>query len=137
MPRPREVSHRLGVYSVIALGRVACFGGSVLAALGPLRAPPPAHALRSVVAECAPGTHESATRFPAVSGCMPPIPATAGPAPPAYAQRGTNTPQHAFRDHFGRFRAEHDSRSARELGNFRIERISRVATRFLDRVLRK
>jgi len=62
---------------------------------------------------------------------MPPVAVAAGPAPLAYAQRGTNTLQHLFRDHFGRFAAEYDSRYAKELGNFRMERISRVATRFL------
>ena len=36
-----------------------------------------------------------------------------------------------FRDHFSRFAAEYDSRYAKDLGNFRLERISRVATRFL------
>jgi len=36
-----------------------------------------------------------------------------------------------FQDHFGRFAAEYDARHAQELGNFRIERIARVATRFL------
>jgi hypothetical protein len=49
----------------------------------------------------------------------------------AYAQRGTNTLQHVFRDHFASFASEYDARYAKELGNFRIERISRVATRFL------
>jgi hypothetical protein len=34
--------------SPAALGRVACCGGSVLASLGPLRAPPPAHAAASM-----------------------------------------------------------------------------------------
>jgi hypothetical protein len=48
-----------------------------------------------------------------------------------YAQRGTNTLQHVFRDHFASFAADYDVRYAKELGNFRIERISRVATRFL------
>ena len=50
---------------------------------------------------------------------------------PAYAQRGTNILQHVFRDHFASFASEYDARYAKELGNFRIERISRVATRFL------
>ena len=36
-----------------------------------------------------------------------------------------------FRDHFARFAADYDSRYAKDLGNFRLERISRVATRFL------
>jgi hypothetical protein len=36
-----------------------------------------------------------------------------------------------LRDHFARFAAVYDSRYAKDLGNFRIERISRVATRFL------
>jgi hypothetical protein len=36
-----------------------------------------------------------------------------------------------FRDHFASFAAYYDARYAKELGNFRIERISRVATRFL------
>ena len=49
----------------------------------------------------------------------------------AYAQRSTNTLQHIFRDHFGHFAADYDARYAKELGNFRIERISRFATRFL------
>ena len=49
----------------------------------------------------------------------------------AYAQRGTNTLQHIFRDHFRHFAADYDARHAKELGNFRIERITRVATRFL------
>ncbi len=48
-----------------------------------------------------------------------------------YVQRGVNTLQQVFRDHFARFAAEYDSRYAKDLGNFRIERISRVATRFL------
>jgi hypothetical protein len=48
-----------------------------------------------------------------------------------YAQRGTNTLQYVFRDHFACFAADYDSRYAKELGNFRIERISRVSTRFL------
>ena len=50
----------------------------------------------------------------------------------AYAQRGTNTLQQVFRDHFASFTADYDARYAKELGNFRIERISRVATRFLS-----
>jgi hypothetical protein len=62
---------------------------------------------------------------------MPPVAVAAGPVPLAYAQRGTNVLQHVFRDHFGRFAAEYDSRYAKELGNFRLERISRVATRFV------
>jgi hypothetical protein len=49
----------------------------------------------------------------------------------AYAQRGITTLQHIFRDHFGHFAADYDSRYAKDLGNFRIERITRVATRFL------
>lgn len=49
-----------------------------------------------------------------------------------YAQRGTNTLQQIFRDHFGHFAADYDARYAKELGNFRIERITRVATRFLS-----
>jgi len=49
-----------------------------------------------------------------------PIPTPASPSRLAYAQRGTNTLQQAFRDHF------------KELGNFRMERISRVATLGLD-----
>jgi hypothetical protein len=40
-------------------------------------------------------------------------------------------PQRVFRDHFGRFAAEYDSHYAKELGNFRLERISQVATWFL------
>lgn len=48
-----------------------------------------------------------------------------------YARRGTNTLQHIFRDHFGHFAADYNARYAKELGNFRIERITRVATRFL------
>ena len=36
-----------------------------------------------------------------------------------------------FRDHFARFAADYDSRYAKDLGNFRLERISRVATHFL------
>lgn len=49
----------------------------------------------------------------------------------AYTQRGTNTLQRVFRDHFASFAADYDERYAKELGNFRIERISRVAARFL------
>jgi hypothetical protein len=62
---------------------------------------------------------------------MPPVAVAAGPAPLAYTQRGTNVLQQVFRDHFGRFAAEYDSRYAKDLGNFWLERISRVATRFL------
>jgi hypothetical protein len=36
-----------------------------------------------------------------------------------------------FRDHVASFAADYDARYAKKLGNFRIERISRVATRFL------
>jgi len=46
--------------------------------------------------------------------------------------RGTNTLQHVFRDHFEHFVAEYDVRYAKDLGTFRLERISRVATRFLS-----
>jgi hypothetical protein len=62
---------------------------------------------------------------------VPPVPSPSKPTHPAYAQHGTNTLQHVFRDHFSQFAAEYDSRYASELGNFRLERISRVATRFL------
>jgi hypothetical protein len=62
---------------------------------------------------------------------VPPVPSLSKPTHLAYVQRGTNTIQHVFRDHFSRFAAEYDSCYAKELGNFRIERISRVATRFL------
>ena len=55
---------------------------------------------------------------------MQPIAATTSPPLFAYAQRGTNTPQSVFRDHFGSFAAQYDSRYAKELGNFRIERMS-------------
>lgn len=48
-----------------------------------------------------------------------------------YAQRGTNILQQIFRDHFAGFAADYDARYAKELGTFRIERISRVATRFM------
>jgi hypothetical protein len=34
-------------------------------------------------------------------------------------------------DHFARFAADYDSRHAKDQGNSRLERISRVATRFL------
>jgi hypothetical protein len=44
-----------------------------------------------------------------------------------YAQRGTNTLQRVFRDHFASFASEYDAHYAKELGNSRIERISRVA----------
>ena len=44
----------------------------------------------------------------------------------AYAQRGTNTLQHLLR-----FAADYDSRYAKELGNFRMERIDQVVARFL------
>jgi hypothetical protein len=37
----------------------------------------------------------------------------------------------SIKSHFGRFAAEYDSHYAKELGNFRMERIARVATRFL------
>jgi hypothetical protein len=36
-----------------------------------------------------------------------------------------------FRHHFARFAAEYDSHYAKDFGNFRLETISRVATRFL------
>jgi len=62
-----------------------------------------------------------------------PVPAAAKAAPLAYAQRGTNILQHVFRDHFGPFVAQYDSRYAKEMGNHRLERISRVATLFLSR----
>lgn len=62
---------------------------------------------------------------------MQTAPAQASPSRLAYAQRGTTTLQHVFRDHFSRFSSEYDSRYAQELGNFRIERIARVAARFL------
>jgi hypothetical protein len=62
---------------------------------------------------------------------MPPVAVAAGPAPLACAPRRTNVLQHLFRDYFGRFAAEYDSRYAKELDNFRLERICRVATRFL------
>jgi hypothetical protein len=62
---------------------------------------------------------------------MPLVAVAARPAPLAYGQHGTNILQHVFRDHFGPFVAEYDSRYAKEMGNFRLERISRVATRFL------
>ena len=42
----------------------------------------------------------------------------------AYAQRGTNTLQDVFRDHFASFAAEYDSRYSKDLGSFRIERIT-------------
>ncbi len=61
---------------------------------------------------------------------MPPLPAPSSAPRLAYLQRGTSTIQHVFRDHFGRFAAEY-SYYAKELGNFRLERISRVAIRFL------
>jgi hypothetical protein len=48
-----------------------------------------------------------------------------------YAQRSTNTLQRVFRDHFNRFAGEYDQHYAKELGNFRIERIGSVATRFI------
>ena len=47
----------------------------------------------------------------------------------AHAQRGTNTLQHVFQDHFSSFAANYDARYAKELGNFRIEKISRVTAR--------
>jgi hypothetical protein len=49
----------------------------------------------------------------------------------AYAQRSTNTLQRLFRDQFPAFAGQYDSRYAKELGSFRIQRISSVATRFL------
>jgi hypothetical protein len=48
-----------------------------------------------------------------------------------YVQRGTNILQHVFRDHFASFAVDYEARYAKELGNFRLERISRVATSFL------
>ncbi len=53
------------------------------------------------------------------------------PARAAYAQRSTTTLQRVFRDHFNSFAQQYESRYAKELGNFRIERISSVATRFI------
>ena len=47
---------------------------------------------------------------------MAPVPAAAKAAPLAYAQRGTNILQHVFRDHFGPFVAQYDSRYAKEMG---------------------
>ena len=52
-------------------------------------------------------------------------------SPPSYLQRGTSILQQVLRDHFERFAANYDSRYAKDLGNFRLDRISRVATRFL------
>jgi hypothetical protein len=60
-----------------------------------------------------------------------PAAVAAGPASLACAPRGTNILQHVVRGHFGRFAAEYDSRYAKELGNLRLERIPRAATRFL------
>ncbi len=78
-----------------------------------------------------PGTHGSVTPDRAVPACVLPVPASSKPTHLAYAQRGTSALQHIFRDHFGRFAAEYDSRYASELGKFRIECISRVAIRLL------
>ncbi len=49
----------------------------------------------------------------------------------AYAQRSTNTLQRLFRDRFPAFAQQYDERYAKELGNFRLQRISSVAPRFL------
>ena len=54
---------------------------------------------------------------------------TAARSQASYVQRGVNTLPQVSRDHFARFTADHDSRRARGLGSFRIEPISRVATR--------
>jgi hypothetical protein len=59
------------------------------------------------------------------------IAVSAAPSQAGYVQRGVNTLQQVFRDHFARFAADYVSRYAKDLGNFRIERISRVATRLL------
>ena len=59
------------------------------------------------------------------------VPVLSSPPRRAYVQRGTSTLQQVLRDHFARFAAVYDSRYAKDLGNFRVERISRVATRFL------
>ena len=62
---------------------------------------------------------------------MQSIAVSAAQSQASYVQRGVNTLQHVFRDHFARFAADYDSRYAKDLGDFRLERISRVATRFL------
>ena len=62
---------------------------------------------------------------------MQAVAVSAAPSQASYVQRGVNTLQQVFRDHFARFAADYDSRYAKGLGNFRIERISRVAIRFL------
>jgi hypothetical protein len=45
---------------------------------------------------------------------------------------GEPLPSSVIRDHFGRFAADYDSHYAKELGNLRMERIARVAKRFLS-----
>ena len=62
---------------------------------------------------------------------MQSVAVSVAPSQASYVQRGVNTLQHVFRDHFARFAADYDSRYAKDLGNFRLERISCVATRFL------
>lgn len=54
------------------------------------------------------------------------------PASPLPSGVPTNTLQYSFRDHFGGFAAHYESRYVKELGNFRIERISQVGIRFLS-----
>ncbi len=49
----------------------------------------------------------------------------------AYAQRGTNTLQLIFRLHFPAFAELYEQRYAKESGQFRLHRITRVTEKFL------
>ena len=69
--------------------------------------------------------------FRPVQRCVPPVPCPSKPRHVAYVQHGTNALQHVFRDHFSQSAAEYDSRYAKELGNFRLERA--VFSLFLSR----
>jgi len=107
-----------------SLTRRAC--GLSAAPLGRAAAPP-AHAL----AHPGRGHLPSVMAFDSVmlvcAGSGDTFSLTAGSLRPA----GHQHLQRVFRDHFASFAADYDARYAKELGNFRIERISRVATRFL------
>ncbi len=96
-------------------------------ALGPLRAPPPAVAFGRLSVADIWKRYAISRRFrlrPTGSSSIQPSTSCIRPA-------RTNTLQQVLRDHFARFAAVYDSRYAKDLGSFRLERISRVATRFL------
>jgi hypothetical protein len=51
--------------------------------------------------------------------------------PGTYRQRGTNSLQRLFRSHFPELVARYEPEFAKQLGKFRLERISKAAERFL------